>query len=651
MAIAKLGIDRNQISIISLNDILSEDILNELKVIDTAIDLIDLNNIGYVHNDNNIGASFYSFHSLFKLLVLGNKLKIRSSRELSRACTVDLRFIWLLEGLTPKRSTINRFRANNAEAITKAFYELNRILIKAGLMEINDESTDGFKIKANNNKDNNFSINKLVDRITRCNTKIDKYENIIRKKEKDFIDYLASLDNEELINNEDVENECNKKKLEIEKDYEELIKVNNKLIEHNKNYDFLLKNGLSQYSTIDTDAKLMPNNGKFDVCYNVQATVNMYSHLVSSFSSSNNPSDIGALSSISKILTTEYSNISSITNTTDKGYNSISDMVASLENGVIPQVTPLENDVEDVFLETIYEENEITDKELNSNKPEDIKKCLRSGKIPTCYKDKIEDMNIVTKTIVDESEEVVELRRPEEIREEAILNGTFERDINTNIVYCPEGATLTKKSCSKGKCKYANKLACRQCKAPCTDTKFKEVTFSKTQKTVIPKNCVNKKRENVKKKKVKVTVVTFKLKLDRELLKKRMQTSEHTQGTMKVAHNHFYFNVRGFRMVEADLALYFTSVNLKRICSINGAEEVLKKLEAIAKDKQIYALYNKKTGILKNLLKSLFFLKEHYEPVSPASVLLFVFCSLLYAKTNSLNYYSPEFASLLILNY
>ena len=326
---------------------------------------------------------------------------------------------------------------------------------------------------------------------------------------------------------------------------------------------------ISQISLVDGDSRLMKNNGRFDVCYNVQAAVDVESHMTVAFEASSNPGDIGSLGPIAKEIQEKYEIEGVVTNTTDKGYNKEKDMVESLLEGVIPYVTPTkEENIREV--ETDYEE-------LKEGKEEyTIREQIKAGIVPKGYEEKIKVRIEERKEKEDVEETQEETRKASEIREKAIETGTFQRDIRTNEVYCPMGEILNKKSTKEdGTQRFCNKRACKLCKNPCCKQDYKEIDMKKGQKELIPANSEYKKEEKKiekktkkKKKLLKKKKVVIEIILDEELLKKRKQTSEHSQGTMKTANNMSYFNMRGKAGVESELAIYFMASNTRNV--ING---------------------------------------------------------------------------------
>ena len=329
----------------------------------------------------------------------------------------------------------------------------------------------------------------------------------------------------------------------------------------------------------------MKNNGKYDVAYNTQAVVDVESHVTLGFDTDNNPADIGSMEKVMKKTKKKLKLDNEVlTNITDKGYQSMEDMKKCLEVGVIPQVTPNDEEKERVII-TEYEEKEIKEKERKSTKPKDIKKCLRAGVIPECYKEVIKEIKIKTiekRRYTKRTEE--ETKTSEEIREEAIQRGIFIRDRKLGVVYCPMGEVLGKKSKREGgKIRYANKLGCKRCKAPCTRSKYKEVEYMNNQRELIPIGKEGTREKSITTKRIEKKVLIT-LKIDKELLKKRMGTCEHSQGTMKTVDNHSSFNMRGKKGVRTEVGLHYLASNMRCIINREGSKELIKKLEELRRE-------------------------------------------------------------------
>lgn len=70
----------------------------------------------------------------------------------------------------------------------------------------------------------------------------------------------------------------------------------------------------------------------------------------------------------------------------------------------------------------------------------------------------------------------------DQLLEYAMKHKCFTRDLELDIVYCPKGEELRRKSRHRDGIKYCRKGACSKCLKPCTTAKFKEVVFREGQK-------------------------------------------------------------------------------------------------------------------------------------------------------------------------
>lgn len=572
-----IGTLRNEMQLLSLEEQVPKDDI--VRVIDAIVNIIDLKEIGYKEppRKSEAGRPKYDPKKILKLYLYGYKKGIHSGEGLEELGKYDIRAQWLTEKSMPDRTTITNFRKDQKKMLKNVMYEINRKLIEMGAIEIGDISQDGFKIKASNSKEKNYTAGKILDRIERVEKELaqEKEQKEKYKKEK-----------QKTPPKEQKEEKAKK----IRKSEEKIKELEKRKKKHQRTFKKMQKQGKDQISLTDPDSKLMKNNGSYEMSYNIQTGVGVEDHITWVYEVGDNPADVGTMSSLMKKLKREYKKVKIIRNTTDKGYQSTSDMMKSLEMGVIPQVTPQDKEKEVIVLEEEYEENEISERELRSVTAKKIRKCLRAGKIPKCYEGIIEKIEKAEKRYYENGEleeRGKEERKAEEIREEAIKKKSFEKDRNSNIVYCPQGERLTKKSINRktGAVRYANKLACKNCKKPCTKREYREVMMKENQTTVYPKNA--KKRRNGRKGTLsKKTVLKVYLRLDHQLLEKRMQTSEHSQGTMKTSGNLSRFNVRRKAMVSTEVSLYFSVSNIRRICNMKSVEEVVELLNHLANNQE-----------------------------------------------------------------
>jgi transposase len=303
-----LGEDRNQINLLpnTLDDFVSED--NPVRVIDAYVDSINLEELGFVlYSGKSAGQKPYRRQDLLKLYVYCYMNKIRSSRMMETEATRNIELMWLIGKIQPDHGTISSFMKINKNAIMQLFKEFTLMLKGFGLIDGTLVAIDGTKIKASSAKNKHYN------------------ENIIRKKleyyETKIEDYINSV-----LDSTETENENMKQKITDKIEcYQERIKQLNTIKEE------LKKQGKKQVCLTDTDAKSMKNNGKFEVCFNVQAVVDNKNKLFVDFDVVNDVNDQGQLSNmvnktkdlfkdqnITVLADTGYFNMSEITEVVDK---------------------------------------------------------------------------------------------------------------------------------------------------------------------------------------------------------------------------------------------------------------------------------------------------------------------------------------------
>ena len=560
------GFDRNQLMCCSWDAFVDKESI--ARIIDAFVEHLDIEKYG-VRPVAAEGRPSYDPKSLYKIYIYGSRKGIRSSRKLAESCKVNLEVKWMTGGVEPDFRTIADFRKNNIDSLKEIFYEFNRRI--SGAVEWGFSSVDGTKIQANNAKDNNFTKNKLDDRIKWLNGHTDEYLRILNEMDKQ-----EEGDPEELTR-EIVETR--------------LKEAQERLARYEGYQKLMEESGASQLSITDADAKLMKNKNGFLVAYNAQTAVDSETHLVRDFQMTNQVTDHGLLgSSMEGIKETEGKKI--VEAVADKGYESVEDMVSCLEAGIIPHVIP--GDGKDGYeIEIPYEEAE---SDLSSTEPEKLKKALHSGQIPEAYAEVIQEMKVETvkRKVEDEKEENRENSRvygsPEEMQEKA-QEGYFVRDPERNLVYCPGGEILRQKSIKKnGNIRYANKNACKHCpnRNKCYKGKgeWKEIDFTKDQ---LIKPCKDWLRVEGKEPEETRTeskwhyeqrkVVKFFLKPDREKMSQRMCLSEHPFGTIKRAMGASYFLLRGIRKVAGEFALFCLGYNLERAKNLLGFQKMMELME------------------------------------------------------------------------
>ena len=534
-----------------------------VRLFDAFVDKLDMEQLGFQRFiPAETGTPGYDPRDLMKLYIYGYFYAIRSSRKLARECRCNVELMWLLCKLTPDFRTIADFRKDNKSAVEKTYKELNRFCQKLKLFSKSYISIDGSKFKAVNAKDRNFTLSKLDDRISRLDEHIAMY-----------MEELDAMDAEEgrKLSREDVEH-----KLDVCRKRKDLYEGYRNRLE---------ESGEKQLSLTDSDARLMKANEGFIVGYNTQMAVDAVSHLIAGYDVTNSPTDHGHLTSLSSEVKEDFG-VAILENTADKGYECPEDHSNALASGIIPNVIQRNGGcTEEVAFD--YHETEISDGQKASTSPEDLKACLEAGVIPDAYKDVLTDAKVEErKTYVADIPDSDVLKMTDGEMKAKASEGYFVRDPERNLVYCPQGGVLRPKSVKpNGMIRYYNKLACKHCKNRCTAAKHKECDFSKDKLVILakgykpqaptgdgkdrPKPSPQNRKAEVKK------TVKYVLHLDENKMNQRKCLSEHPFGTLKRSLGQYYFLLKGFAKVSAEMALFCLSYNLRRIINMKGVPELV----------------------------------------------------------------------------
>ena len=305
-----------------------EDYIDEnsaVRVIEEYINMLDLEALGfYRFQPKDTGRPAYDPKDMLKLYVYGYMNRIRSSRRLETESKRNFELIWLLCGLSPDHKTICIFRQKNPLALKNVFKDFVKLCMKLDLYGKELAAIDGSKFKAVNSKDRNFTKKKLKDRLERIDEKI-----------KEYLKELDKMDAEE-------------DKVEKKKSAEDIQRIIKELRERKEKYQGykseLEERRETQISLTDSESRLMPCNGKMDVCYNVQTAVDSKNKLITEFEVTNNANDMNQLTPMAeKVL--DILEVETIAVPADAGYASASDIAAAVQLGVDPHVAGTDFDM------------------------------------------------------------------------------------------------------------------------------------------------------------------------------------------------------------------------------------------------------------------------------------------------------------------
>ena len=101
------------------------------------------------HRSDGWGRAAYEPEMMVSLLVYAYCLGIRSSREIERACVVDVGFRVIAANQRPDYTTICRFRKENETELADLFTAVLELCAQAGLVKVGVVAIDGTKMTGN----------------------------------------------------------------------------------------------------------------------------------------------------------------------------------------------------------------------------------------------------------------------------------------------------------------------------------------------------------------------------------------------------------------------------------------------------------------------------------------------------------------------
>ena len=309
------GYNRNQLALfpISIDEAIEQD--NEVRLIDLFIESLDIKAMGFKVDHIENGRPAYHPKDLLKLYLYGYMNRIRSSRQLERACKINIEVMWLLKGLSPDHNTISNFRKDNPKAIKKVFRASVSLAQSFELIGSKLIAGDSTKFRAQNSKKNNFNQKKIDRHLAYIDSKLAEYEKLLSESENSE----NSETKQSLPNKEEIKKEIEKHK-QRKATYTSL---STQLKESNE----------KQISTSDPESRQMiTRNNITEVAYNVQATIDSTYNLPIDYkvTNANDSKAMGMM--LRRAKTILRSN--SYTALYDKGYHTGSEFKIANELGI-----------------------------------------------------------------------------------------------------------------------------------------------------------------------------------------------------------------------------------------------------------------------------------------------------------------------------
>ncbi len=255
--------DRTQVTLFTeqLEDYVTDD--NPVRVVDVFVEQLDLGQLGFAGvTPLKTGRPAYHPAILLKLYIYGYLNRIQSSRRLERESQRNLELLWLIERLTPDFKTIANFRKNNGPAIRKVCSRFVMLCRQLNLLADASVAIDGSKFKAVNNRDNNFTVNKIKRRREQIEASIERYLAALETADRqEPADFMAA---------------------KVQRLQDKVALLKQQMVKLEEIDTQLQATPDKQISLVDPDARSMATSGRGSgmVGYNVQTAVDTKNHLI-----------------------------------------------------------------------------------------------------------------------------------------------------------------------------------------------------------------------------------------------------------------------------------------------------------------------------------------------------------------------------------
>ena len=283
----------------SLDDYLAED--NPVRVVDVFVDKLDLKQLGFEGAEPEAtGRPGYHPATMLKIYIYGYMNRIQSSRRLERETQRNVELIWLIGRLSPDFKTIADFRKDNGKAIRRVCREFVVLCRSLNLFSEAIVAIDGSKFKAVNNRDKNFTDNKLAARMQQVEQSIARYLGDLDRADRDPIAVTEA-------------------RVEHLKHKVETVRAQ---MQYLKQLGEQMKGAPDGHvSLTDPDARSMATCGHRSgvVGYNVQTAGEAKNHLIVAHEVTNSGSDRSQLASMGK-QTQDAMGVEKLTALADRGY-------------------------------------------------------------------------------------------------------------------------------------------------------------------------------------------------------------------------------------------------------------------------------------------------------------------------------------------
>ena len=335
--------------------------INTVRAIDAYVGTLDLTALGYKHSQfvSATGQPAFNPAVLLKLYLYGYLQHLNSSRKLERETVRNLELMWLVEGSQPTYKTIADFRKSNSAALKATNRDFMLLCKELKLFGGEEVAVDGSFFKADTNKVNIYTAEKLDKQLTELEKKIQDYQQVLEKHDAadDKAGKGSLAEDTQLAN--------------------KIKRLQEKQAEKQTLQQKLKDSGKSQISTVDEDARLLSKRGQTTGGYNVQIAVDSKHKLIVAEEVTQDGNDTAQLSPMlekaQKILQSD-----NLTGLADSGYFDGSQIKTCEENNITVYVAVPDKS------KRIAEQGRFTREQFNYDAEQDCYVCPQGETLNRC---------------------------------------------------------------------------------------------------------------------------------------------------------------------------------------------------------------------------------------------------------------------------
>jgi len=149
------------------------------------VDALDLPALGFVEHEGEEGRPAYASDLMLKVWLYGYLARIRTTRQLERACKEHLSLLWLTGRQAPDHNSFWRFWGANLVPLRKVFRAAVKVAAEQGLVGMICHAVDGTKIRAASSRRTLEHEEELAQLLARVEASIAEMEAAVARAEKE----------------------------------------------------------------------------------------------------------------------------------------------------------------------------------------------------------------------------------------------------------------------------------------------------------------------------------------------------------------------------------------------------------------------------------------------------------------------------------